>query len=354
MSSTRKVPETRLMAEVELSPDHAWRALCRYGGWRLLRDAFARFRYGDGFSHARAVAFQLCLAAVPLLIASQGLATKLGLQGGRVVAETVLELTPGSSQSLVTQLLADDERIQDIGEVALTLGLIAAIMALTSSVGQIERGANRIYGIQRDRPFAHKYLRALVLAVAAGIPALTSFLMLVAGGAIGESMGRSYHWSGTATAIWNVLRWPASLALTVVSVSVLFRFAPRRRQPGMPWVMIGAALATVLWWLPSLLLAGYVGASGSFGDIYGPLTAVMALLLWAMLTAIALLLGIAFTAQLEARRVGVPEPVVRDRWEPAGHANGQAEQPDATQHRSDTSRKGAGAGQGRGEKAGAR
>jgi uncharacterized BrkB/YihY/UPF0761 family membrane protein len=313
MSSTRKVPETRLMAEVELSPDHAWRALCRYGGWRLLRDAFARFRYGDGFSHARAVAFQLCLAAVPLLIASQGLATKLGLQGGRVVAETVLELTPGSSQSLVTQLLADDERIQDIGEVALTLGLIAAILALTSSVGQIERGANRIYGIQRDRPFAHKYLRALVLAVAAGIPALTSFLMLVAGGAIGESMGRSYHWSGNATAIWNVLRWPASL-----------------------------------------LLAGYVGASGSFGDIYGPLTAVMTLLLWAMLTAIALLLGIAFTAQLEARRVGVPEPVVRDRWEPAGHANGQAEQPDATQHRSDTSRKGAGAGQGRGEKAGAR
>jgi len=125
--------------------------------------------------------------------------------------------------------------------------------------------------------------------------------------------------------IWNVLRWPASLALTVVSVSVLFRFAPRRRQPGMAWVMMGAVLATVLWWLPSLLLAGYVGASGSFGDIYGPLTAVMALLLWAMLTAIALLLGIAFTAQLEARRVGVPEPVVRDRWEPAEHALGRGE-----------------------------
>ena len=318
MSSTRRVPETRLMADVELSPDHAWRALRRYGGWHLLRDAFLRFRYGDGFSHARAVGLQLCLAAVPLLIALQGLATKLGLrQGGRVVAETVLALTPGASHDLVNQLLADDERIQDLGEVALVVGLVTAVLALTSAVGQIERGANRIYGVQRDRPVAHKYLRALLLAVAAGVPALISFLLLVAGGPIGTSIQRSYHWSDEVTTAWNLLRWPASLVLTVVTVSMLFRFAPRRRQPGMSWVMMGGALATVLWWLASLLLAGYVAASGSFGDTYGPLTAVMALLLWAMLTAVALLFGIAFTAQLEARRVGVPEPAVPDRWEPA-------------------------------------
>jgi len=122
------------MRQVELSPDHVWRALRRYGGWRLLRDAFVRFRYGDGSSHARAIALQLCLAAIPLLIALQGLTTKLGLHsGGRVVADTVLALTPGASESLVTQLLADDERIQDLGEVALVLGLITAILALLPS-----------------------------------------------------------------------------------------------------------------------------------------------------------------------------------------------------------------------------
>jgi YihY family inner membrane protein len=317
------------MRQVELSPDHVWRALRRYGGWRLLRDAFVRFRYGDGSSHARAIALQLCLAAIPLLIALQGLTTKLGLHsGGRVVADTVLALTPGASESLVTQLLADDERIQDLGEVALVLGLITAILALTSAVSQVERAANRIYGIQRDRPFAQKYLRALILAIAAGIPALISFLMLVAGGAIGAAMRHWYHWGDTAAEIWNVLRWPASLALTVISVSVLFRFAPRRRQPGMSWVMVGGALATVLWWLASLMLAGYVAASDSFDDTYGPLTAVIALLIWATLTALALLLGVAFTAELEARRVGVPEPAVPDQWEPAeGADQPRAERP---------------------------
>ena len=58
--------------------------------WHLLRDAFIRFRYGDGFSHSRALALQLCLAIVPFLIALSGLATDLGAdEGGQVVVDTV-------------------------------------------------------------------------------------------------------------------------------------------------------------------------------------------------------------------------------------------------------------------------
>jgi hypothetical protein len=87
MNSGGRVPETWLLGEGELSADHAWRAPRRYGSWRLLRDAFLRFRSGDGFSHARALGLQLCLAAVPLLIALNGLASKLGdpQRAGRVV-----------------------------------------------------------------------------------------------------------------------------------------------------------------------------------------------------------------------------------------------------------------------------
>ncbi len=75
-------------------------------------------------------------------------------------------------------------------------------------------------------------------------------------------------------------------------------------------------MATVLWWAASLLLAGYVRVSGSFGATYGPLTAMMALLLWANLTGLAFFLGLAFAAQLEARRVGA-RPAQPDQWEPA-------------------------------------
>jgi YihY family inner membrane protein len=315
MSGIRRVPETRLLGEGELSADHAWRALRRYGGWQLLQDAVVRFRYGDGFSHARALGLQLCLGAVPLLIALNGLASKLGglRRGGRVVADTVLALTPGASESLVRQLLAHEERVRDSGQVALLLGLLTAVVALTTAVGQVERGANRIYGVERDRPALQKYLRALLLTVVAGLPALVSFLLLVAGGAIAASMQRWYRWDTAALTSWNIARWPVSLGLTVVTVSLLFRYAPRRRQPGLSWLMVGAGLATVLWWLVSLLLAAYAAESREFGAAYGPLTGVMALLLWANLTGIALFVGVAFAAQLEARRVGISGPAVADQ-----------------------------------------
>jgi hypothetical protein len=73
MDSGDRVPETRLLGEGELSADHAWRALRRYGSWRLLRDAFLRFRSGDGFSHARALGLQLCGVA-PVRWTGQGCA----------------------------------------------------------------------------------------------------------------------------------------------------------------------------------------------------------------------------------------------------------------------------------------
>ncbi|MFD2768176.1 YihY/virulence factor BrkB family protein [Micromonospora eburnea] len=316
MSSTTPVPETRLMAADELCAEDAWHTLRRHG-WRLLRDALVRFRYGDGFSHSRALALQLCLAVVPFLIALTGLISHLGVDaGGEVVADTVLALTPGQSESVVRQLLADGRHTERVGELALFLGLLTGLVALTTTMAQIERGANRIYGVERDRPFLAKYVRAAVLAVTAGVPALTGFLILVGGRAMGDSVQRHHAWGGFADAGWDVIRWPLSLGLTVLAVAVLFRHAPRRHQPGLSWLFFGAGIATALWWLASLLLAAYVKYSGGFGQTYGPLTGMMALLIWANLTGTALFGGLAFAAQLEATRIGVAEPAQPDLWEP--------------------------------------
>ncbi|GAB1641960.1 hypothetical protein KRMM14A1259_23830 [Krasilnikovia sp. MM14-A1259] len=302
----------------ELSADDAFLALRRYGRWPLVRDAFIRFRYGDGFSHARAFALQLCLAVVPFLIALSGLASDLGAEeGGQVVADTVLALTPGASEPLVRDLLGDDDRIAHAGELALVLGLLTGLVALTTAMAQVERGANRIYGVERDRPVLAKYARAAVLALVAGLPALTGFLLLVAGRAAGDSLSDHFGWTGAARLAWTIGRWPVSLGLIVLAVGLLFRHTPRRSQPALSWLLFGATVTTVLWWVASLLLAGYVRVSGGFGATYGPLTAIMGLLLWANLTGVTFFLGLAFAAQLEARRVGVRRPAQDDKWEPA-------------------------------------
>lgn len=120
MSSVRAVPETGLMSGELLSADDAWHTVRRHGLRHLLATGFVRFRYGDGFSHARAFGRQLALATVPLVIAGAGLATALGVESfAEVVARTVVAISPGSSDALVADVVAGgSDEGSERGEVA--------------------------------------------------------------------------------------------------------------------------------------------------------------------------------------------------------------------------------------------
>jgi YihY family inner membrane protein len=314
VSSVSAVPETELMSGEQLSADDAWHTVRRYGLGHLLSAGFLRFRYGDGFSHARAFALQLALATVPLIIAGAGLAAALGVESfAEVVARTVVALSPGSSDALLRDVVdGGTDEGSERGEVVVVLGLGTAFLAATSAFAQLERGANRIYGTERDRPALRKYARAAVLTATAGTALAVGLLLIVAGEPFGDAVEQVYHWGGAAETAFDIIRWPVGLAALVVAVTLLFRHAPRRRQPGLSWLAVGATVTVLAWLGGSGLLALYVVAAGNFGDTYGPLTAVMALLLWANVTGVALLTGVALAAQLEAVRAGGSDPLLRD------------------------------------------
>jgi YihY family inner membrane protein len=294
----------------ELSADDAWTTLRRYGSWQLIRDSFIRFRYGDGFTNARALALQLCLAIIPLAVALVGLAGATHqTKAAQVLVRTLQGLVPGKQGDSLGAALRPGGTG---GTLALVLGLIAALIALTTAMGQVERGANRIYGIERDRPSLAKYGVAVGNALTAGISALLGFVLIVAGGVAVDAAAHVYGWSSGTRAVWGALRWPAGTLLALLSITALLRHAPRRRQPGRSWLAVGAAVSLALWLGFTLLLALYVTRSSSFGSTYGPITGVFALLLWANLTSIAVFLGTAFAAQLEAVRAGRRPPATAD------------------------------------------
>jgi YihY family inner membrane protein len=314
VSSVSVVPETELMSGEQLSADDAWHTVRRYGLGHLLATGFLRFRYGDGFSHARAFALQLALATVPLVIAAAGLAAALGAESfAEVVARTVVALSPGTSDALVADVVeGGSAEGSEQGEIVVGLGLATAFVAATSAFAQLERGANRIYGTDRDRPALRKYARAAVLTATAGSALAVGLLLIVAGEPFGDAVEQVYHWGDAAETVFDVVRWPLGLLALVVAVTVLFRHAPRRRQPGLSWLAVGATVTVLAWLAGSALLGLYVAAAGNFGDTYGPLTAVMALLLWANVTGVALLAGVALAAQLEAVRAGCDDPRLLD------------------------------------------
>ena len=303
MTTASSVPTTR----GELEGDEAFETLRQTGRRRLVRDTFNRFRAADGFSHSRALAFQFTLTLFPALIAVVGLAAALDQDTfRRVVQATVEDLAPGAAGEILTDALrqGSTSASRESGEAALVGGFLAAAIAGTTAMAQVERGSNRIYGVERDRPLLRKYLVAFLIAASAGLLALLSFVVLVGGSAIRDAAG----WSDGFDSIWAVARWPAGIAFAVAAIAILFESSPRRRQPEASWLAFGAGVSVILWLAFMAALALYIDATESFGRTYGPLAGTIGILLWTFATALALFLGLAFAAQLEAVRAGVESP----------------------------------------------
>jgi len=100
------------------------------------------------------------------------------------------------------------------------------------------------------------------------------------------------------------------LPLWAGTLALLFKLAPARRQPEPSWLIIGSGISALLWLVFTAGLAGTLTASRNFGATYGPLAGTIAILVWSFLSALALMLGLAFAAQLEAVRADVSETQV--------------------------------------------
>jgi YihY family inner membrane protein len=300
MSTANHVPETW-----GLTGDDAVQTLERTGRLALIRDAFKRLRYADGFSHARSMAFLASLVFLQAVIALVGLAGALSSGGvSDVIVKTLRQVVPGPAGKILTDAV---QQAHEAGAshryVALMVGLAGALISGTTFMGQIERALNRIYGVEQDRPTLRKYGRAFVLAITAGI----LFIVAFAGLALGRAIGASLSSHGVST-VWNVLRWPLALGVLIAAIAVLFNWSPRRHQPGWSWLAFGAIVSVLLLAIVTIALDGMFRLSSTFGTTYGPLAGTVALMFWAVLASGALLFGAAIGAQLEAVRGGRPDP----------------------------------------------
>lgn len=300
MSSAKLVPETR-----GLTGDDAWAVLKRTGWGRIAKDAFKRMRVADGFSHARSLAYLISLLAIEGLIGAVGLASVLHKgEISNMIDATVRRTVPGPAGHVLTTAVTQAHRVaagHHYG--ALLFGVIGALVVATTAMGQLERGLNRIYGVEQDRPTFKKYGLAMFFALSVGTIGAAAFVCL----AFGRDLFISVH-NDTLTSVWSVARWPLGVGLAAIAVTVLFRYSPRRRQPRLSWLAFGSGISVLLWGISTIGLGLFYGSSSSFGATYGPLAGVVALLVWSLLSSISLFYGAAVAAQLEALRTGDPAP----------------------------------------------
>jgi YihY family inner membrane protein len=299
MSTANEVPETW-----GLTGDDATETLTRVGRLALLRDAFLRLRWADGFSHARSMAYATTLIFVQGVIALVGLASVLGAGGARdLIVNTLRSIAPGPTGQVLTEAAGQARQAGSSHPVAMILGSIGAAFTAAVLMGQIERALNRLYGVEQDRPTLHKYGRAILLALSAGVVLVVAVVALALGRDIGQAIG-----SPTVATAWAIVRWPLALVLLGMGTALLFRHAPKRHQPGWSWLTFGAAVSVVLLLLVTVGLDLMFRLSSTFGATYGPLAGIVALMLWALAASISFLYGAALSAQLEAVRAGAAAP----------------------------------------------
>ncbi|MDE2517118.1 MAG: YihY/virulence factor BrkB family protein [Rhodospirillales bacterium] len=164
-------------------------------------------------------------------------------------------------------------------------GTKSVLSALNMAYDQTEtRGFLRFQAVALAMTFCAMLGAVLAIALLVFLPAALSYLHLSS-----ARVGVLIHWGGIAV----------MLGFVGQALALLYRFGPGRRPHQDRRIAPGALLALVLWLIASALLSFYVGHIARFDVTYGPIGAVVGVMLWFYVTVYAVLLGAELNAQLE-------------------------------------------------------
>lgn len=269
-------------------------------GWKdiafRLKDEIGEDRVG---LIAAGVAFYGLLAlfpAITALIAISGLLVEPNMVVDQVRA--LSGVVPEEVISIITTqaTAVAGSREGGLGLAAL-LGIVIALYSASKGMASLMEGINVAYDEQEKRGFIKLKLVTFALTVFLMIGLLIALLSMLGLPAI-----LAFVDLGTVVeALITLAFWIGLLALTILGLSVLYRYAPSRDEPEWKWASVGAVVGCVVWLVASAGFAFYVSNFGSYNESFGSLAGVIVLLMWFWISAFIILMGAELNAELEAQ-----------------------------------------------------
>jgi len=178
--------------------------------------------------------------------------------------------------------------------------LVAAMVSARSSARSLIVSLNRAYRVRELRSAGRKLAMTLAMGAMTLLGLVVMFAILVALPTLVTAAGlQGYH-------LVRILRWPLMLALVLVTLGAMYRFAPSPRPLGtVRHIWPGAGLATVLLVIVSWALSVWVDHIASYDAVYGTFGSLIVIMLWFYLSTIALVIGGFINGELE-REAGAP------------------------------------------------
>jgi membrane protein len=246
---------------------------------------------------AAGVVFYGLLAIFPAITA---LVSLYGLFATPSTISQHLSLTNGFLPSGATDIVHEQvSRLVQKGNAKLGFGFIGglafALWSANSGMKAIFDALNVVNEEKETRGFIKLNLVSLVFTIGAiaailiAIAAVVVVPLLVGHLGLG-SFGQSWlQW----------LRWPILLALVILGLAVLYRFAPSRAKVHWQWLTVGSVFAALAWLSSSALLSWYLSNFANYDATYGSLGTAIGLMIWMWVSSIVILLGAALNSEIE-------------------------------------------------------
>ncbi len=255
----------------------------------LSKQAIKRFFEDDMMSYAAALAYYVFLALFPFSIL---LLVLLGFLGIPDLFDWLLDQAeaalPGQAMGLVEEVIGQI-RSQSQGWLAL-FGIVVGLWSAPSTVWLLMVALNAAYEVEETRPIWKRLLLSVsyTLGLAVLITVATALMMIGPQAVmwLANEIGIGTLFVG----LWTWLRWPVTALLLMLVVAIVYYVVPDVDEP-FRFVSPGAVLCVIGWLAASLGFSYYASNFGSYGAVYGSLSAVIVLLLEFFISASVLLLG---------------------------------------------------------------
>jgi len=271
-----------------------------WSGWKRVLRRTAREVVSDRVSLVAAgCAFYAMLAlfpAISMLIAIYGL-----VFDPRAVEPQLAVLNNLLPPAAFT-LIADRVHVlvsKPPGTLTFSLALSTMITFWSAATGtkSIISALNLAYGEAEQRGFFRFQLVSLGMTLGAILGAVLGLALLVFLPAVLAFVGVP----PSQTLLLRLASLGLLLGFVTVALSLLYRFGPSRRAAQWHWVTPGSLVATGLWLVVSALFTYYVSHLARYDATYGPLGAVVGVMMWFYVSAYAVLLGAELNAALETQ-----------------------------------------------------
>ncbi|HLX18617.1 MAG TPA: YihY/virulence factor BrkB family protein [Gaiellaceae bacterium] len=282
-----------------------WRGILVRAGKRLLAD--------NGTMLASALAYSAFFAIPAVLLVVVGVFT-LAVGAGTIdsVMHRFHAVLPSQATSLLGSSLhrLDAHPAQSV--LVTVFGFVLAVWSTTGAMTSYMTAINLANGQKDTRKFVHRRIIALKMVAVIGVAFVLVAVLLMFGPAVEHFVAsHAGSASGAVGWIWWIAQWPILIGGLLVAFATLLYLGPAEKPPRLRLVTPGAMVAAAIWLLASGAFAVYSSKFGSYNKTWGSLSAVIVMLTWLWLGALALLYGAEVDAEFE-RAEGVTAPT-RDR-----------------------------------------